>query len=74
MPTLIQSAGVRGRCHIGLLTAMPYSARDRRHDCSGPQRAIASRERRWHAVMPMLIGAVGLTASALAGTHTVVRR
>ena len=26
MPTLIQAAGVRGTLHIGLLTAVPYSA------------------------------------------------
>jgi len=71
MPTLLQSAGVKGTLEIGLLTAVPYSvavvamllfarSADRR------------RERRWHAALPLVIGAIGLTLTAWAGTHTAL--
>jgi MFS-type transporter involved in bile tolerance (Atg22 family) len=33
--------------------------------------ADRQRERRWHTAIPMVIGAAGLTLSALAGTHTL---
>jgi D-galactonate transporter len=69
MPTLIEAAGVHDVFRIGLLTAIPYSvavvvmllvarSADRR------------RERRWHTALPMVLGAVGLSSSAFAGTHT----
>jgi nitrate/nitrite transporter NarK len=71
MPTLIQSAGVRGTLHIGLLTAIPYSISIVGMILFG-RSADRTRERRWHAVSAMLLGAVALSASALAGTHTVL--
>ncbi len=67
MPTLIKTAGIKGVLNIGLFTAIPYSAAvitmlllGRSSDKRG--------ERRWHLVIPMLLGAVGLVGSALAGT------
>jgi D-galactonate transporter len=67
MPTLIKTAGITGVLNIGLFTAIPYSAAvitmlllGRSSDMRG--------ERRWHLVIPMLLGAVGLVGSALAGT------
>ena len=42
--------------------AMPFFGRSADH----------RRERRWHASGAMLIGATGLTLSAIAGTHTVL--
>jgi MFS family permease len=70
MPALIQAAGVRGTLHIGLLTAVPYSASIVAMILFG-RSADRHRERRWHAAGAMLLGAFGLTVSALAGTHTV---
>jgi MFS family permease len=71
MPTLIQSAGARGALHIGLLTAVPY--------CVAvvamilfSRSADRRRERRWHAAAPLLLGAVGLWLTVLAGTHTTL--
>jgi cyanate permease len=69
LPTLLQSAGVKGTLHVGLLTAVPYLAAvvamvlfarssDRR------------RERRWHLAATLFVAAAGLIMSALAGTHT----
>jgi MFS family permease len=70
MPTLIQAAGVRGPLHIGLLTAVPYAGAVVAMILFG-QSADRHRERRWHTAVPMLIGACGLTLSAVAGTHTL---
>src|SRR3954451_23482983 len=69
MPTLIQAAGVRGALHIGLLTAVAYGASIVAMILFG-RSADRRRERRWHAAGAMLLGAAGLTVSAVAGTHT----
>ena len=69
MPTLIQTAGIRGVFKIGLFTAIPYLtavvvmvffgwSSDRR------------RERRWHLAIPMAFTAVGLAGSVAATDHT----
>ena len=67
MPTLIKTAGIKGVLNIGLFTAIPYSAAvvtmlllGRSSDKRG--------ERRWHLVIPLLLGAIGLVGAALAGT------
>jgi nitrate/nitrite transporter NarK len=67
LPTLIKTAGITGVLNIGLFTAIPYAVAvitmlylGRSSDKNG--------ERRWHLVFPLLLGAVGLVGSALAGT------
>lgn len=67
LPTLIKTAGIKGVLNIGLFTAVPYAAAvitmlylGRSSDKNG--------ERRWHLVIPLLLGAIGLVGSALAGT------
>jgi D-galactonate transporter len=69
MPTLIKASGVQGVVNIGLLSAIPYGVAviamlslGRSSDRTG--------ERRWHLIVPMLMGAVGYTIAALAG-HNV---
>lgn len=71
MPTLIKAAGIKGVLDIGLFTAIPYSAAVVAMLLFG-RSADKHRERRWHLVVPMLLGAVGLVGSALAGTNTGV--
>jgi nitrate/nitrite transporter NarK len=71
MPTLIQAAGVRGTLNIGLFTAVPYGAGAVAMVFFG-RSADRRRERRWHAAGAMLIGAAGMTLSAIAGTHTAL--
>lgn len=70
MPTLIQTAGVQDVLMIGVLTAIPYSVAVVTMLLVG-RSGDRRRERRWHTAMPMLLGAAGLSASTLAGTHTV---
>jgi D-galactonate transporter len=70
MPTLIKAAGVQGVLNVGLFTAIPYSAAVVAMLLLG-RSSDQRRERRWHLVAPMLLGAVGLVGSALAGAdHT----
>jgi D-galactonate transporter len=67
MPSLIKTAGITGLFNIGMFTAVPYSAAVIAMILLG-RSADKYRERRWHLVVPMLLGAVGLVGSALAGT------
>ena len=69
LPTLVQQAGVSGALQIGVLTAVPYAGGVVAMILFG-RSADRNRERRWHTAIPMVLGAIGLTLSALAGTHT----
>ena len=71
MPALMQSAGVTGTLKIGVFTAIPYTGGVIVMVLVGLS-ADRARERRWHAAIPMTVGAFALSLSALAGTHTGV--
>jgi len=64
LPTLIQAAGVNGVFNIGMLTAIPYLGAV---TCmlAFSRSADRRRERRFHVIALMLIGAVGLVITAL---------
>ncbi|UPG73280.1 MFS transporter [Roseomonas gilardii subsp. gilardii] len=70
MPTLVKASGVSGDFNIGLLSAIPFI-------CAiiamvGFSRsADARRERRWHLVVPALLGAVGFIIAATASSTTI---
>ncbi|APC06652.1 MFS transporter [Polynucleobacter asymbioticus] len=67
LPTLIKTAGIKGVLNIGLFTAIPYGAAVISMIFFG-RRSDKTRERRWHLIVPMYMGVIGLTGSALAGT------
>lgn len=71
MPTLIRTAGIQSVLNIGLVTAIPYLATAVTMVLVGSS-ADRNRERRWHLVIPMVVGAAGLIFSMLAGTQTVL--
>ena len=71
LPTLVQQAGVSGALDIGLLTAVPYIGGVVAMILFG-RSADRHLERRWHLAIPMVMGALGLALSAVAGTHTAV--
>lgn len=71
LPTLIKGAGVQGVFEIGLLTAIPYMVAVVTMVWVGVS-ADKRQERRWHLIIPCLIGAAALTASALAAQHTTL--
>ncbi|SCD25633.1 MFS transporter [Brucella inopinata] len=70
MPTLIRASGVTSNVTIGLLGAIPFI-------CAIIAMVIFSRsadhyrERRWHLVVPALLGAVGFVVAASATDTTV---
>ena len=70
MPTLIRNAGVSDTFHIGLLTALPSVAA-----LAGMLLIGASsdkyRERRWHIIVPFLVGAAAMASSTFF-THNVI--
>jgi D-galactonate transporter len=69
MPTLVQAAGVHGVLHIGLFTAVPYVGAVITMIVLG-RSADRHRERRWHTAGALLVGALGLFLTPIAGTHT----
>ncbi len=70
MPTLVQASGVTGSFNIGLLSAIPFV-------CAIIAMVVFSRsadkhrERRWHLVMPAMLGAVGFVVAATASSTTI---
>ncbi|MGE0859763.1 MAG: MFS transporter [Gammaproteobacteria bacterium] len=69
LPTLVRDLGFKGALDIGLVTALPFAAAAvamvlvaRHSDRQG--------ERRWHTVIPALLGALGLAASVPLAQHT----
>lgn len=71
LPSVIKSTGVNSVLHIGMLTAVPYLF------------AVASMvlvcghsdktgERRWHMIVPFIIGGIGLALSTLFGHNPIL--
>jgi MFS family permease len=65
MPTLLKTAGVQGNANIGLISAIPYVVTLVMMNVVGIS-ADRRRERRWHLVVPALIGAVGFMVAPTA--------
>ncbi|MCX4830514.1 MFS transporter [Streptomyces sp. NBC_01016] len=63
MPTFVESTGVKGGLAIGALSAVPYLAALIAMNLFGFS-ADKRRERRWHLVIPSLMGAVGFSMAA----------
>ena len=68
LPTLIKDAGAEGGVRIGLLSAIPYLVAMVAMVLVGRSSDLR-RERRWHLVFILVLGAVGLVASVFAGTN-----
>jgi D-galactonate transporter len=71
MPTLVKATGVQGNFQIGLLSAIPVLCAIVVMNLLG-RSADARRERRWHLIVPALMGAVGFTVAASYTQNTVV--
>ncbi len=70
LPSIIRASGVQDPLTVGLLTAIPYTAALITMYLVG-RSSDARRERRWHLAVPAVVGAIGLTMSAVYDTHTV---
>ncbi|RQV69637.1 MFS transporter [Burkholderia cenocepacia] len=71
LPAIISSTGVKDSFHIGLLSMIPYGAAIVGMVLFG-RHADARRERRWHMVVPLTVGAVGFSLIATGGSPVVV--
>jgi len=71
MPTLIKATGVTGNLNIGLISAIPFVCAVVAMNLFG-RSADARRERRWHLVIPALMGAVGFIVAASFVSNTAV--
>ena len=71
MPTLIKATGVKGNLNIGLLSAIPFGCAIVAMNLLG-RSADARRERRWHLVVPALLGAAGFVVAAVNAGNTAV--
>lgn len=70
MPTLVSAAHITGNFRIGIVSALPYIAGIGSMLWLGYS-ADRHRERRWHLVMPAVIGAGGLVAATLLAEQAV---
>ncbi len=66
LPTIIKALGVSSLLNVGLLGAIPWGFASIAMVLVS-RRADQMRERRWHIVVPALIGAVGLIISVVCG-------
>ncbi|MFE1929010.1 MFS transporter [Streptomyces sp. NPDC059474] len=64
MPSFVKSTGIEGNFAIGVLSAVPFLAALVAMNLFG-RSADKRRERRWHLVIPSLMGAVGFSLSAV---------
>jgi D-galactonate transporter len=71
LPTLIRNAGVSDPLNIGMLTSLPYMCAIVAMLLVG-RSGDKHRERRWHLIVPMLLGATGLTLAAALGGNVVL--
>ncbi|HZG18919.1 MAG TPA: MFS transporter [Herbaspirillum sp.] len=71
LPSLIQAAGIRSLLSVGLLSAIPFAV-------GAVSMVLFARsadrrlERRWHLAVALLVGAVGLSLSALFGQQALL--
>nr|WP_198985133.1 MFS transporter [Herbaspirillum sp. ASV7] len=71
MPTLVKATGVTGNLQIGLLSAIPFGCAIIAMNLIG-RSADRLRERRWHLVVPAMMGCVGFIGAALFADNTVI--
>jgi D-galactonate transporter len=71
LPTIIKTTGVTDPLDIGLLTMIPYGAAAIAMILLG-RSADLYRERRWHIVIPALLGALGLLFSTAYDHNTLL--
>lgn len=71
LPTLVRNAGVSDPLHIGMLSSLPYLCAIAAMLLVG-RSGDKHRERRWHLIVPMIAGAIGLSLAALMGGNVTL--
>ncbi|MDQ2149257.1 MFS transporter [Alcaligenaceae bacterium C4P045] len=71
MPTLIKTTGIVGNLNIGLFSAIPFGCAVIAMNLIG-RSSDKHRERRWHLIIPALMGTIGFAAVASFSDNTTV--
>ncbi len=71
MPTFVKSTGISSELTIGVLSAIPFLAALVAMNLFGHS-ADRRRERRWHLIIPSLMGAIGFSMAAVTTGSTVL--
>ncbi|KGR95022.1 MFS transporter [Burkholderia sp. ABCPW 111] len=71
MPTLVKSTGITDTLQIGLLSAIPFAFAIVAMNLFGHS-ADKRRERRWHLIVPALMGTAGFSVAAAYSHNTTV--
>ena len=71
MPSIIQNSGMENLNHVGLLSAIPYFVACIVMICVG-RSADKRNERRWHLIVPMLVGMIGLVIAAHFSNNIII--
>ncbi|KLJ14708.1 MFS transporter [Pseudomonas plecoglossicida] len=71
LPSLIKSSGIQEASTVSLLTTIPYAFATAAMIFTG-RSADRSKERRWHAAVPAVLGATGLVLSTLTSGNPAV--
>lgn len=69
LPTIIKDSGIKDNFQIGMLTAIPYTVTVVVMVLVGLS-SDRMRERRWHLLVPGIVGAAGLCLAAMPGAST----
>lgn len=70
LPSLINQTGVSNLLHVGLLTAIPYTCAIVAVLLVGAH-SDRTLERKWHVIVPFIVGALGLTVSVSLSSSVV---
>lgn len=71
MPTLVNAAGIQGNFHVGVVSALPFVVAIFAMILLG-RSSDRRRERRWHLIIPAVIGAFGLVGAAVLADRAVL--
>ncbi len=71
LPTLVKATGVVGNFRIGILSAIPFLCAIVAMNLVG-RSADNQRERRWHLIVPAMMGAIGFAVSASYTQNTAI--
>jgi D-galactonate transporter len=71
LPSLIKNTGVQSTATVSLLTTIPYAFATVAMIMTG-RHSDARRERRWHAAIPAVLGALGLVLATFSGQDPMV--
>lgn len=71
MPTFVKSTGISSELTIGVLSAIPFLTALVAMNLFG-RSADRHRERRWHLIIPALMGAIGFSMAAVTTGSTVL--